>query len=259
MEVPTKIRSELVKRVASVLKDEKNETELETRVSKQVDKAEFDAANEKAIARGHAPAEGAPILLGITKASLQTRSFISAASFQETTRVLTEASVQGKEDLLEGLEGLEEADPDMPYWRIGIYLVLGLIGLPLGADLLVDNATIIARMYHVSEPVIGLTLVAIGTSLPELATTVMATLRKQADVALGNVIGSNMFNLLAIIGLTTFIGPISVDPAFLEFDLWVMLASSLIIIPFVFLRQDITRLWGFVLTALYVVYRWLLL
>jgi len=157
------------------------------------------------------------------------------------------------------LEEIEEADPNMPYWRIGIYLVLGLAGLPLGAELLVENATIIARMYGLSETVIGLTLVAIGTSLPELATTVMAALRRQADVALGNVIGSNMFNLLAIIGLTTFIGPISVDPAFLEFDLWVMLASSLIIIPFVFLRQDITRLWGFVLTALYVVYMWLLL
>lgn len=157
------------------------------------------------------------------------------------------------------LEDIEEADPNMPYWRIGIYLVLGLAGLPLGAELLVENATIIARMYGLSETVIGLTLVAIGTSLPELATTVMAALRRQADVALGNVIGSNMFNLLAIIGLTTFIGPISVDPAFLEFDLWVMLASSLIIIPFVFLRQDITRLWGFVLTALYVVYMWLLL
>lgn len=152
------------------------------------------------------------------------------------------------------LDGLEDADPDMPYWRICIYLGLGLIGLPLGADLLVDNATIIARMYHISETVIGLTLVAIGTSLPELATTVMATLRRQADVALGNVIGSNMFNLLAIIGIATFVGPISVDPEFLQFDLWVMLGASLLIIPFVFLKQDITRLWGFVLTGLYIAY-----
>ncbi len=152
------------------------------------------------------------------------------------------------------LDGLEDADPDMPYWRICIYLGLGLIGLPLGADLLVDNATIIARMYHISETVIGLTLVAIGTSLPELATTVMATLRRQADVALGNVIGSNMFNLLATIGIATFVGPISVDPEFLQFDLWVMLGASLLIIPFVFLKQDITRLWGFVLTGLYIAY-----
>ncbi len=152
------------------------------------------------------------------------------------------------------LEGLEEADPNMPYWKIGIYLVLGLIGLPMGAHLLVDNATVIARTYGVSETVIGLTLVAIGTSLPELATTVMAALRRQADVALGNVIGSNMFNLLAIIGIATLFGPIPVDPEFMQFDLWVMLGASLLLFPFVFLKQDITRTWGFVLTALYMVY-----
>ncbi|OIQ30138.1 MAG: sodium:proton exchanger [Alphaproteobacteria bacterium MedPE-SWcel] len=157
------------------------------------------------------------------------------------------------------LEEIDEADPDMPFWRIGIYLVLGLVGLPLGAELLVENATIIARLYGLSETVIGLTLVAIGTSLPELSTTLMAVMRRQADVALGNVIGSNMFNLLAIIGLTSFIGPISVDPEFLRFDLWVMLAASLLIIPFVFLRQDINRIWGVILTGLYVAYVWMLL
>lgn len=114
-------------------------------------------------------------------------------------------------------------------------------------------------MYGLSETVIGLTLVAIGTSLPELATTLMAALRRQADVALGNVIGSNMFNLLAIIGVATFVGPISVEPAFLHFDLWVMLGASLLIVPFVFFRKDITRLWGVALTAVYVVYLWVLL
>ncbi|WP_417475665.1 calcium/sodium antiporter [Leisingera sp.] len=152
------------------------------------------------------------------------------------------------------LEDIEEADPNMPYWRVGLYLLLGLVGLPLGADLLVDNSTIIARTYGVSETVIGLTLVAVGTSLPELATTVMAALRRQADVALGNVIGSNMFNLLAIVGLATFVGPISVDPEFLRFDLWVMLAASLLLIPFVFFKQDITRIWGIILSALYLAY-----
>jgi cation:H+ antiporter len=82
----------------------------------------------------------------------------------------------------------------------------------------------------------------------------MAALRRQADVALGNVIGSNMFNLLAIIGVAGLIAPIPVDPEFLRFDLWVMLAASLIIIPFVFFRRDITRLWGIGLTAAYLVY-----
>ncbi len=151
-------------------------------------------------------------------------------------------------------EDVEGADPSMSGLLIGLFLVLGLIGLPLGASLLVDNASIIAREYGVSDEVIGLTLVAVGTSLPELATTVMAALRRQADVALGNVIGSNMFNLLAIIGIAALVGPIPVGEQFLRFDLWVMLASSLILIPFVFMRMDISRLWGVILTALYVAY-----
>ncbi len=151
-------------------------------------------------------------------------------------------------------EDVEGADPDMPWWRIVVFLVLGLVGLPLGASLLVDNASIIAQQYGVSDSVIGLTLVALGTSLPELATTIMAALRRQADVALGNVIGSNMFNLLAIIGITSLIGPIPVDPGFLTFDLWVMLAASLVLIPFVFFRVDIGRVWGVLLTAAYLAY-----
>ncbi|CUH52578.1 calcium/sodium antiporter [Shimia marina] len=151
-------------------------------------------------------------------------------------------------------EEVEGADPDMPWWRIIVFLLLGLVGLPLGADLMVDNAEIIARRYGVSDTVIGLTLIALGTSLPELATTVMAALRRQADVALGNVIGSNMFNLLAIIGVTAIIHPIRVDPDFFEFDFWVMLAASLMLMPFVFFRRDITRIWGAVLTVLYVTY-----
>lgn len=156
-----------------------------------------------------------------------------------------------KEDEEEEPEG---ADPSMPGWRIAIFLVLGLLGLPLGADLLVDNATIIAKQYGVSDVVIGLTLVAIGTSLPELATTVMAALHRKADVALGNVIGSNMFNLLAIIGITSFVGTIPVDPEFLQFDLWVMLGASALLLPFVFFGLNITRVWGLVLSALYMGY-----
>ena len=151
-------------------------------------------------------------------------------------------------------EDVEGADPDMPWWQIFVFLILGLIGLPLGAELLVENASTIARAFGVSDAVIGLTLVALGTSLPELATTVMASLRRQADVALGNVIGSNMFNLLAIIGITTLVGPIPVDPEFLKFDLWVMLGASLLLIPFVFFKRDIGRAWGIALTVLYLVY-----
>ena len=174
--------------------------------------------------------------------------------------VLFDAAMEAKghraacADATDDAEEIEGVDPDLPGWRIGLFVVLGLVGLPLGANLLVDNATIIARTYGVSDTVIGLTLVAVGTSLPELATPVMAALRRQADVALGNVIGSNMFNLLAIIGVASLVGPIPVDPAFLKFDLWVMLGASILLVPFVYMRRDITRLWGMILTALYVVY-----
>lgn len=161
---------------------------------------------------------------------------------------------QAEKDTSDDAEEVEGADPDMSGLLIAMFLVLGLIGLPLGATLLVDNASIIARQYGVSDTVIGLTLVAVGTSLPELATTVMAALRRQADVVLGSVIGSNMFNLLAIIGIASLVGPIPVDPEFLRFDLWVMLASSLLLVPFVFMKMDISRLWGVVLSALYVAY-----
>lgn len=155
---------------------------------------------------------------------------------------------------IDELEDIEGADPDMPWWKIVVFLVLGLIGLPLGADILVDSATVIAQTFGISETVIGLTLVAIGTSMPELATTVMAAIRRQADVALGNVIGSNLFNLLAIIGVAGLVAPIPVDPDLLRFDLWVMLAASVMLVPFVFLRQNIGRVWGVILTLLYVAY-----
>lgn len=151
-------------------------------------------------------------------------------------------------------EEVEGADPNMPWWQIIVFLLLGLIGLPLGADLLVDNASLIARDFGVSETVIGLTLVALGTSLPELATTTMAALRRQADVVLGSVIGSNMFNLLAIIGIAALIGPIPVAPEFLRFDLWVMLGASILLVPFVFWRWNINRAWGIGLTIAYFVY-----
>ncbi|SCM68926.1 calcium/sodium antiporter [Donghicola eburneus] len=148
-------------------------------------------------------------------------------------------------------EEVEGADPSLPWWRILFYLSIGLIGLPVGAQILVENAQVIAREFGVSDTVIGLTLVALGTSLPELATTTMAAIRRQADVALGNVIGSNLFNLLAIIGVASLVGPIPVDPEFLRVDLWVMLGASLLLIPFVFMKMNITKVWGILFCALY--------
>ncbi|MBT9384876.1 calcium/sodium antiporter [Pseudooceanicola sp. CBS1P-1] len=170
---------------------------------------------------------------------------------------------QAREALAHRREGKAAADPELeelaadeslPVWKILTMLVLGLVGLPVGANLLVNGASDIARDFGISEAVIGLTLVAVGTSLPELATTVMAALRRQADVALGNVIGSNMFNLLAILGITSLFGKITVDPSFVHFDFWVMAASSLLLVPFVLMKKDISRLWGAGLTGLYVLY-----
>ena len=151
-------------------------------------------------------------------------------------------------------EDLNGVDTSMPGWKITLYLLLGLVGLPLGAKVLVVNAEIIAQEFGVPETAIGLTLIAVGTSLPELATTTVAAIRRQADVALGNVIGSNMFNLLAIIGIAALVGPIPVADEFLRFDLWVMLAASFLLIPFVFFGRNITRIWGAALTLLYMAY-----
>ena len=156
-------------------------------------------------------------------------------------------------------ENVESINLSMAGWKISLYLLLGLAGLPVGAKVLVVNAEIIAQDFGMSETAIGLTLIAVGTSLPELATTTIAAIRRQADVALGNVIGSNMINLLAIIGIASLVGPIPVAEEFLTFDLWVMLVASFLLIPFVFFRQNITRIWGLVLTLLYMAYLLLVL
>jgi cation:H+ antiporter len=151
-------------------------------------------------------------------------------------------------------DDLEGLDPELPMWKVLGFLLLGLIGLPMGADILVDNAVYIARAYGISEEIIGLTLIAIGTSLPELATTVMAGLRNQAEVVLGNVIGSNIFNLLGIIGVTTLFDKIYVSSSFFALDIWVMLASALVLIPFVFLKWRMSRTIGALFLGAYTLY-----
>ncbi|WP_213685943.1 calcium/sodium antiporter [Roseicyclus sp.] len=175
---------------------------------------------------------------------------VDAARSAQAHRRATADALAAQDDQ----DSLEVADPDMPIWQIVLFLLLGLIGLPFGADLFVDGAVAIARDVGISETVIGLSFVAIGTTLPELATTVMAALRRHADVAIGNVIGSNMFNLMGIIGVAALVGPIPVDPVILRFDLWVMLAATLALAPFVFLRWPMGRAVGAVFTALYLAY-----
>ena len=162
--------------------------------------------------------------------------------------ILADSFRQGRKNV----ENYENKSGKLKSWSsIIFFLLLGILGLPLGADILVKNASLLANDYGISDAIIGLTLVAIGTSLPELATTFVAVMRKKADVVLGNLIGSNIFNLLAIIGITSLISPVPVDPTFISFDFWVMLGASFIITPFIFLNIQFNRFSGFIFTMLY--------
>ncbi|MEM6850379.1 MAG: calcium/sodium antiporter [Pseudomonadota bacterium] len=133
-------------------------------------------------------------------------------------------------------------------------LVVGLVGLPLGAGLLVDNGGEIARRMAVREELIGLTIVAFGTSLPELSTVVSAALRKQSDVALGNVVGSNIFNLLAVGGAAGVAGGAAFDVMSLHFDIPVMAAAATLVAAYIWGNRTLGRFSGFVFTGLYLGY-----
>lgn len=149
---------------------------------------------------------------------------------------------------------LEGADPHAPVRKIAALIGVGLVGLSLGANLLVDGAVDIARLFGVSELIIGLTLVAVGTSLPELATTVAAAFRRNADVALGNVVGSNIFNLLGIIGVAALVGPLPVPPDLLRVDLWIMLAAAVVLGPVALRGASLGRGAGLALLGAYGAY-----
>lgn len=151
-------------------------------------------------------------------------------------------------------EEIEGVDVHMSLTKVALFIAIGLVGLPFGADFLVDGASSIARAAGIPDTVIGLTLVAIGTSLPELATSVTAAVKGRADVALGNVIGSNIFNLLGIIGVAGFFGQLDVPGPMLRLDLWVMLGATLLIAPFILHRWPFTRLVGVGFTLIYATY-----
>lgn len=139
-------------------------------------------------------------------------------------------------------------------WLAPLFVVAGIAALVFGADLLVQGSVSIARAYGISDAVIGLTLVAIGTSLPELATAVVAAIRRQSDVVLGNVIGSNIFNILAILGITVVIQPIEVSARFREIDTPLMLGASLLLLGLLFGARRIGRVWGVLMLLVYTSY-----
>jgi cation:H+ antiporter len=139
---------------------------------------------------------------------------------------------------------------------ITLFIIVGIAGLPLGADLVVEGTVQIALTLGVSEAVVGLSIVAFATSLPELATTVMAAYQRETDVAVGTIIGSNIFNLLAIVGVAALASPrpIEIPRTFPYLDLPVMLLAALVISAIAFLRRPIGRRAGVVFTALYAAY-----
>ncbi len=121
----------------------------------------------------------------------------------------------------------------------------------IGADFLVDSAIEIAASAGISQAVIGLTIVAVGTSLPELVTSVMAAIRRHSDIALGNVVGSNIFNILGIAGATAVVQPIPVPSEIAIFDIWVMLAAAVLLVVFAATRHGVSRLEGALLLVAY--------
>ena len=137
---------------------------------------------------------------------------------------------------------------------IGLVLLAGLALLITGSQALLWGAMGLAQSLGVSEAVIGLTLVAVGTSLPEFAVSLLAALRRQADVAVGNILGSNLFNLLGILGVSALLQPLPVSPRMLLFDQWVMLASALLLLLVLYTGHRISRPEGGLLVAGYAAY-----
>lgn len=136
------------------------------------------------------------------------------------------------------------------------FVVGGLVLLVLGSNWFVDGAISLARAFGVSELIIGLTIVAAGTSMPEVAASVMASIKGERDIAVGNVVGSNIFNILAVLGLSSIVGPagINVAPSALAFDIPVMIAVAIACLPIFFTGYEIARWEGFVFLGYYVAY-----
>jgi cation:H+ antiporter len=137
--------------------------------------------------------------------------------------------------------------------------ISGVVGLFIGSELLVVNAINISRELGVSERIIGITIVSIGTSLPELVTSIVAALSKRTDMAIGNILGSNILNILLIIGLTSILQPIQVSPEFLTSDYWWMIGITLILFPLMRTKMRISKIEGAILLTIYLTYLYFLI
>jgi cation:H+ antiporter len=137
---------------------------------------------------------------------------------------------------------------------IPVYFVLGAAGLYFGSEFLVANSVIIAKSLGVSEFVIGITIVALGTSLPELVTSIIAILKGQSSISIGNLIGSNIFNVFAVLGITSLVKPLGADANLLSSDLPIMLGVTLLLGLFLFGSRRLKRAEGVLLISIYLIY-----
>lgn len=155
------------------------------------------------------------------------------------------------------VDELPDDDKPLPLYQIVLFLGLGGIALWGGSELLISGAVGLAENYGVSERVIGVTVVSVGTSIPELAASVIAVIKKEKAISLGNLIGSNIFNILAVLGIASIITPIAViDRGLLENDIFWMLGISFLILPLVFFPKGLRLGWrdGLVLVSVYVAF-----
>ncbi|MGY6560795.1 MAG: calcium/sodium antiporter [Luteibaculaceae bacterium] len=143
---------------------------------------------------------------------------------------------------------------------VGIALFLiGLGALIWGSDLFLKSAEQLARLFGVSDHIIAVTIVAFGTSLPELVTSLVAAFKKEAEISIGNLIGSNIFNITCVLGITAIIKPIAVNPDVLQYDVWWMLGVVLLLFPMLLKGRQISRIEGLILLATYAAYVYFLL
>jgi cation:H+ antiporter len=171
-----------------------------------------------------------------------TWSYFSARENNESTA----------EEFVDEIEGIAARPHSM--WLSLAFIVAGIAGLIYGSHILIQGATALAVAAGVSETTIALSLIALGTSLPELATSLVAAIRRHGDVAIGNVVGSNLFNILGIMGITSMVAEIPVPDQIISYDLWIMLSAAILVTPFVLRGRPISRRYGAFLTLVYVVY-----
>lgn len=152
----------------------------------------------------------------------------------------------------ESVEELEDAPKSVPLSIL--FLLLGLVGLYFGSEYFVSGASDLAAYFGMSESMIGLTIVAFGTSAPELVASTIAAFRKEADLAVGNLIGSNIFNIFAVLGITSTVTPIEVANSVLSFDMFWMLGIAAIILPFMITGKKMSKWEGALLFVCYITY-----